>query len=330
MKADLLSDTLSLFLPVTHIAGAFDLGGDWALAFPEHEGLKVFAVETGRAWLQVAGESEALLLEANDCVILPGGRAFRLAQDLSNLSTPVGAVSPEKWQGDIATIGGGGDTLVLGGHFAFSGGQTVRLLGEMPPILRLREPTDKRQLRGILEWMRIELATPRPGKMLVVRNLAHMLLVQALRLYLASGSHLTRGWLFALADPQIAAAVQAMHSSPGRRWTLAELSAEAGMSRTRFAERFRRLTGHSPVDYLVQWRMMLACRELDNRAISIAALAELVGYRSEAAFGTAFKRVVGCSPYRYGRMRRENASASNDRDDPADRPRSDFTGPILR
>lgn len=301
MPVDLLSDALSILSPVTHVAGAFDLGGDWAITFPAHDGLKVFAVAAGRAWLRVEGEAEALLLEADDCVILPSGRRFVIARDLAFAPVCIAAIPATEWHERIATLGGGDHTMLLGGHFAFTGAQTALLLGAMPPILRLRETAGRNHGRWALERMREELAEAGPGSTSMIRHLAHMLLVQALRLYLASGAGRTTGWLFALSDPKVGRAARAIHAAPAERWTLLRLASVAGMSRSKFAERFKALTGTSPMDYLTRWRMLLACQHLTSGRASVGEIAVTIGYENEAAFSTAFKRVTGCTPRQYGK-----------------------------
>ncbi len=128
-----------------------------------------------------------------------------------------------------------------------------------------------------------------------------MMLVQALRLYLAEGVGRSVGWLFALADPQMAAAIGAMHADPGAHWTLQALAGRAGMSRSSFAQKFKAAVGSSPMDYLTRWRMLLAGDRLANGAEPVSVIALSLGYDSESAFSTAFKRVMGCPPRRYSR-----------------------------
>ena len=105
----------------------------------------------------------------------------------------------------------------------------------------------------------------------------------------------------------MSAAIGAMHGDPAHGWTLAELAARAGMSRSTFALKFKQTVGKSPMEYLTRWRMMLAADRLGNTdrlgnaAEPVAAIAQSLGYESESAFSTAFKRVMGCSPRRYGR-----------------------------
>ena len=300
MAIDPLSDVLSLLKPHTYIAGGFDLSGCWSIEFDPHTGIKCYALLSGTCWLAVDGLAP-VRLEAGDCVLLPNGRRFCLSNDLALQPTPFRQLQPVEWRGGIATVNGGGDTLILGGHFAFAGAHADMLLGAMPPVAHLREDKDKTNLRWALERMRQELVEAQPGGVLVAQHLAHMMLVQALRLYLSGSAGRQVGWLFALADPQLAAAIGAMHAAPGARWTLAALAKLAGMSRSSFARAFKATVGTSPLDYLTRWRMLLAGARLTDGNQLVSSIAVSLGYDSESAFSTAFKRVMGCSPRTYAR-----------------------------
>ena len=241
-------------------------------------------------------------LEAGDCVLLPNGQRFRLTNDLALESTPFAQLHSVEWRGGIATLNGGGETFILGGHFAFAGAHADMLLGAMPPVAHLREDRDKTNLRWALEQMRRELLDAQPGGVLVAQHLAHMMLVQALRLYLTGSAGPQVGWLFALADAKLAAAIGAMHAEPGARWTLPALAAKAGMSRSRFARAFKATVGTPPLDYLTRWRMLLAGTRLTEGDQPLSSIALSLGYDSDSAFSTAFKRVMGCSPRAYARV----------------------------
>jgi AraC-like DNA-binding protein len=205
--------------------------------------------------------------------------------------------------GAIGKWNGGGDCFIVGGHFALDGAHADILLGVLPPIVHIRKESDKAALRWSLERMRQELHDPQPGGVLVAQHLAQMLLVQALRLHLAEGLKGRVGWLFALADKQMSAAMNAMHEDPARRWTLQELAGRAGMSRSTFALKFKETVGTSPMEYLTGWRMRLAGDRLTNSNDPVSVIALSLGYESESAFSTAFKRTMGCSPRQYGRSR---------------------------
>ena len=118
------------------------------------------------------------------------------------------------------------------------------------------------------------------------------------------------GWFFALVDSGLSTAIGAMHADPARRWTLGELAAQAGMSRSIFAQRFRERVGETPIAYLTRWRMMLAGKRLATGRDPLARTARALGYESENAFNTAFKRVMGCSPRRWGREAADGPSVA--------------------
>lgn len=297
-KPDPLSDVLSLLKPRTFMSGGVDHGGDWSVGFGAHRGLKFHAIISGSCWLAVDGV-EPVRIDAGDSYLLPHGRPFRLASDLALEPVDAQALLTLPLDGAIRTLNGGGDCLTIGGHFAFEGRHAEILLGMLPPVVHLRAESDKAAMRWSVERLMQELREPQPGGTLIAQQLAQMMLVQALRLHLKEGRHGGVGWLFALADRQMSAAITAMHAEPARRWTIEALAGLAGMSRSSFAARFRRTVGASPMDYLTRWRMMLAADRLTNSGDAIAALAQAVGYESESAFSTAFKRVIGVAPRRY-------------------------------
>ncbi len=306
---DPLSNVLSLLKPESYLSGGFDAGGDWSFSFAQYRGIKCYAIISGRCWLVMDGVADPVRLEAGDCFLLPKGRPFRLTSDLA--LTPV---DPLKYvaaprDGGIALWNGGGNCFIAGGHFTLTGSQAWILLDVLPPIVHIRREADKAAMRWSLERMSQELREPRPGSFLVVQQLALMMLVQALRLHLSEGTQGGVGWLFALADPQMSAAIQAMHDDPAHRWTLQKLAERARMSRSVFALKFKKTVGSSPMEYLTRWRMLLAGDRLINSSDSIAAISLALGYDSESAFSTAFKRVMGCSPRQYSGSRRASTSS---------------------
>jgi AraC-like DNA-binding protein len=307
---DPLSDVLSLLKVRSYMAGGFDMGGDIAVRFERHDGIKCYAVVSGECWLSVDGIPEAIRLETGDCFLLPHGRPFLLASDL-NLA-PVDALTllkSIKRQGGLALINGGGRCCIVGGFFAFAGSHAGILLEALPPIVHLRKESDKAAMRWSLERMSQELFEQQPGGSLIAQHLAHMMLVQALRLHLEEGARGGVGWLFALADRQMSAAIKAMHEEPGNCWTLQELAGRVGMSRSSFALKFKETVGQSPMEYLTRWRMLLAGDRLEDSSDPISEIALSIGYESESAFSTAFKRVMGCSPRQFSRGRNSSRAS---------------------
>lgn len=137
------------------------------------------------------------------------------------------------------------------------------------------------------------------GSTLMTRRMGDILLVQALRAYVGRKGAAETGWIGALTNPQIGAAISLIHNSPGHRWTVEALATRIGMSRSAFAQRFKELVGVAPLDYVTRWRMHRAREALRREDVSVAGLAAVLGYSSESAFGNAFKRVFGRAPKRY-------------------------------
>jgi len=249
----------------------------------------------------VEGVPDAIRLKTGDCFVLPSGRPFRLASDLTLPAAEAGPIFSPARYGGVVSYNGGGDFLLVGSRFGVSGNHARILLGMLPPVVHIYKESDKAAMRWSVERMMQELREQQPGSFLVAQHLAHMMLVQALRLGQAKDFNGNVGWLFALADKQLAAAINAMHEDPSHRWTLGELAERAGMSRSIFALKFKKKVGASPLEYLMRWRMLLAADKLTNSSDPISIIALSLSYESESAFSTAFKRVMGRSPRQYGR-----------------------------
>ncbi len=307
---DPLSEVLSLIKPQSYVSGGFELGADVAIQWPEHAGIKCYAVVSGECWLTVEGVPGALKLTSGDCYLLPPGPPFCLATDLSRPPLDFRTILAARNSSAEPTCENGGCYLV-GGHFLLTGGNAEILLKSLPPVVHIRKELDKGAMRWSLERIREEVLDPQPGGSLIAQQLAYMLLVQALRLHLKDGAKGGVGWLFALADRQMSAAIACMHGDPGRPWTLKKLAEQVGMSRSVFALKFKETVGTTPMEYLTRWRMLLAGEKLKNSDEPISAISASLGYESESAFGKAFRRIMGCSPRQHSRGRVGPALAPN-------------------
>jgi AraC-like DNA-binding protein len=291
---DPLSDVLMMMRPTGYGFRGLNAAGDWALAYDAAQGIRCIAIETGTCRLWLEGSAVPTTLETGDVVLITSG-AVRLSG--SDAAVPVDAVAllSSVSAGGFVTLNGGGDCVGVGGFFQLGDGQAAALLSTLPPLVHVGEGEGRDALlAGIRRLMR-ELREPRPGGALIAGHLAQALLIEALRAHLESGqAH--RGWLAALAHPNLRRAIEAMHGNVANRWSLRELARCAGMSRSSFAAHFEQVTGETPIGYLTRWRMTVASDRLARGGMSLSAVAALVGYQSESAFGAAFKRVTGRSP----------------------------------
>ncbi len=302
-ELDPLSDILSLLKPRNYLSAGFEAGLPWAVQFPDQQkSIKSGSVISGTCWLSVEGVAEPVFLQPGDSFLLPKGRPFRMAGSLDVAPARAEDIFSASRTGGIVVHNGGGDFSSVSSRFALDGPHAELLLGLLPPIVHIRNSVETSAMRWSMERMMQELREQRPGGHLVIRQLAYVMLVQALRLHLSNDGKGV-GWLFALGDRQIGRAISAMHGDPAWRWTLQGLAETAGMSRSTFALRFKEAVGETPLDYLTRWRMLLAADRLTHSDDTVSAISLSLGYESESAFSTAFKRVMGCSPRRYGRMR---------------------------
>lgn len=127
-------------------------------------------------------------------------------------------------------------------------------------------------------------------------RLPELVLIEVLRLHLASAPAADRGWIAAIHDPVLAPALSLLHTVPERKWTVPDLASGAAVSRSLLDERFRQVLGRAPIRYLTEWRMHLAEELLATTEVGVATISRRVGYDSEEAFSRAFKRERGLSP----------------------------------
>ena len=187
---------------------------------------------------------------------------------------------------------GAGAELVCG-SFEFGAGLRNPLAQALPQVLVIRLQ-DMPTLERAVSLLFTEAAEQRCGRQAVLDRLIEVVIVQLLRV-LMDQQRLQVGLLAGLADPKLMKAINAMHAEPSRAWSLEELAAVAGMSRARFAARFRATVGVTPGAYLSEWRLGVA-QSLLRRGKPVQVIASEVGYGSASALSRAFSAHLGLSP----------------------------------
>jgi AraC-like DNA-binding protein len=303
---DVLSEVLAEVRLESTLYARFAVTAPWAVAYPEGETAGFHVVTQGGCVLEMAGER--IELDAGDFVVLPHGTAHTLrSRGIDAPVTPVESfVGAAEGFGEVEHGGGGEAAGYLCGAFHFADSRRNPVLAALPPLIHVRGENGR-----VLPWLELSLqmvaceaSSRRAGGATVLARLADILFVQAVRAHLASLPEHSAGWLGALRDPQIGRALSLIHREPERPWTVGSLAAAVFMSRSSFAERFTRRVGQPPLAYLAAWRMYRAGRLLRSGNVRMAEVAQRLGYGSEAAFSTAFKRWAGVSPGAYRRAPR--------------------------
>ncbi len=297
--SDPLSTALNKMKLRAFIDVALDAGGNWAMGFPGYEGFTLNVVQKGECWLLVKGDSGAIRLRAGDCFLLTGGKEFTLASDPTSRNQFRAEQIFSQVEHGIAHCNGGGDFFVLGMIFRFQGHLPSILFDRLPAVIHVDGISeDAAGLRWSLDRFCLEIRTGAVGRSLMLSHLAPIMLLQILRFYLAS-SPKEENWLVALTHSRIGKVVEAIQADCKRNWSLTQLANLANMSRSGFALTFQRKVGVSPMVFLTNWRMQIACELLEKEDRSLASIAGDVGYSSESAFSTAFTKIVKCRPGNY-------------------------------
>jgi AraC-like DNA-binding protein len=298
------------------LQGAIFLRGDYTEAWgyeslPTQDAAAVLApdaaqvvlfhvVANGRCWIEVEGE-ERLWANAGDVVVLPYSDQHRMGgsqpAECPSIAT---LIDPPPWTSmPVIRHGqGGSPTSVMCGYLTCDDPLFDPRMRVFPPLFVVSPPDGPAR-----DWVRssIEYAAQQTTQVSSERfesptSIPELLLLEVLKLHLASAPAVDRGWMSSMRDPVLGPALAAMHAEPSRKWTVADLACESAVSQSLLDERFREVLGLAPIRYLTGWRMHLAGDLLRSSDLPVATVARRVGYESEEAFSRAFKRENGQAP----------------------------------
>jgi AraC-like DNA-binding protein len=295
---DPLSDVLRLVSAHSVVSGGLVAGGSWAISFPAVGTINFFGILRGSCWL-LAPDQPPRRIAAGDIFLRSAHRQLVLCSDLDATPIDLYTVVADKVDG-LSHIGAGQEFFMLGGKVTLDAAAGKLLLDALPATLQIPASSPHAVgMQWLLQQIVQEQTSALPGTQAAASQLAHLLFIQILRAWLEQAGPEAAGWLRAASDKRLAPVLGMLHAEPGRPWQLGELAAAAGMSRASFAAYFKTVAGVAPLAYLAQWRMRLAERALRSEAVTLAVLAQRLGYGSESAFSNAFKRVVGVAPKHY-------------------------------
>jgi len=297
---DVLSDVAEAFRLRGSCSGTFTLTAPWGYSVPGTKDAALLVVTRGRVHFELEGPKRRVLeLAPGDVVALPHGNACNLRSDARTPLRPIEEIeerlqlAPEKSRG--------GQTEMIALCCELVSGRTNPLLGALPPLIHCpgSDGNVARWLDPTVRLLAAESASTTPGRATILNRLAEVVFIQLIRAWVASRPESDSGWLGALRDPQLGAALAAIHSQPGASWTVATLASRASMSRSAFASRFRSVVGETPFDYVTRWRVQHAARLIDEGHVPLKEIVAISGYASEAAFRTVFRKWVGVTPGKY-------------------------------
>ena len=315
-------DALSEVLKVVKLRGALffnaEFSAPWCVASSESSRIAPLLcpgadrviiyhyLTDGRAYAQLR-DGNRRDLGPGDVVIFPHGDAHVLGNGTGKPVDSLNVFAKNLSSGlKVARHGGGGElTKFVCGYMACDPTLSEVVLVGLPSMFVVNISNDSagQWLANSIQFSVREAGGRGTGSDAVLAKLSEVLFVETLRRFIHGLPDEQKGWLAGARDPVIGEALALLHENPAHPWTVANLSHQVGVSRTRFAERFRHFLGQPPMAYLARWRLKLAAETLVSSNANVGEIAAAVGYASEAAFNRVFRREFGCPPAQFRRSR---------------------------
>jgi AraC-like DNA-binding protein len=285
--------------------GLASLADDPSSAMPFH------ILVSGTCWMRMDGQE--LTLAEGDVVAFPFGTPHKLGAGSGGRTiAPVHDLPPKPWR-EVPVLRYGEErqgVRVLCGYLQCEAMRFRPLRDALPPLLHVStaDAEDAGWLRATIAQIVAEVDKPRTGGVSMLERLTEITFIELLRHQIIAAKPGAVGWLAALADPALGRCLALIHDDPGRQWSVPDLSAASGLSRSPLTERFEAILGTSPMRYVREWRLCLASVALSTTGKSIAEVAYGAGYGTEAAFNRAFSRAYGVPPAAWRQNARRGSS----------------------
>lgn len=281
----------------------------WAIAFPPKREASFHFVAQGSCWMRTQ-TTDWMRLNPGDAMLLPRSMFHVIASspevptvDIDTLARKVVSENLYLVNGNVSSIESVAAADETASHIIFCGSMRFNLdplhplLAMMPDVMRAcdlaqRDPA----VLVMLEAMEREIALDRIGACGILARLADVLAASIIRAWVECASSDATGWIAAVRCPQIGRVLAAIHNQPEREWSVAELAEVMGASRSSFVEKFSNTVGETPAKYVARVKMFQARHWIAHEGMRMAAVANRLGYDSEASFSRAFKRIIGHPP----------------------------------
>jgi len=322
---DVLSDVLSSVRLAGSVLFTAELSAPFGILSPPSEQyahrfvanarrLILFHLVTSGNCIARCNDEAPVEVKWGDMLLLPYGDRLELTAGANTEPQPIfDLLPPLPWPDPMrVTAGGGGSAVGLVCGFLYADELLLQpLLANLPGLLVIREDEASPRLRNMQAYLIEEIGAARAGRLSMIRRLVELLFVEAMRSALTARPDDASTPLASLGDPIVGKALNALHARPAEAWTVEILAHDCATSRSLLAERFTRLVGCPPMEYLTRWRMQLAARQMLDRPTPLSDIAAGVGYQSDHGFNRTFRRYFGEPPARWRRRQRSAATGAS-------------------
>lgn len=302
-------DILSEILDMIHLKSSLyfrtSLNGVWGIRVPMYKNVARFhIVANGKFWLEIPETGEICEVLPGELVIIPHGQEHLMrsapkakVKILSDVTEQTGFK-----EGDLLTYGEGEGAItnLICGHFEFEESHIHPIIKTLPPVIHIKNEvnTNFNWINTALDFIDFESVQQEPGAHAIIKRLSEVTFIQAIRVYMKENKK-NQIFLTGLNDRYIRISIEKIHAHPNKKWKVEDLARVAGLSRTLYAERFKKLTGLTPGNYITMWRMELAKNLLKEKGQSVAEIAGRLGYDAEEHFQKTFKKWIGQTPSQF-------------------------------
>lgn len=311
-----VNDPLGEILHFLRMSGTFychsELSAPWAVELPSSQDFMMLHVVTSGT-CNLAVNNHEVILQAGDLALLPRCEGHQLASAPGMAGVKLFDTFREQLSDryEILRLGGGGKpTTLLCGVFQLEHPAARHLVTLLPRVIVVEawNSPNADWVQSTVRTIGSEARELRPGGETIITRLADILVIHAIRWWIAADPTAQTGWFGALRDHRLGPVIAQIHRDPCRNWTLDSLAAQAAMSRSAFAASFTERVGEPAMHYVTRWKMHTAVTWLGEEDVGVVELAHRLGYESEAAFSRAFKRFIGVSPGSIRRRKRQTGS----------------------
>lgn len=297
---DALSGVLESAKLKTVVYPKFQFTSPWGIEMEQDSRSQFWRLLKGTCYLRVSGEKD-IKMNVGDIVCIPHGYKHLISGKSNTTCVPASEFGKAYHTGKPLFQGKDEETILMGGHFEFTPAVEHPFIKSLPKVIHINTTKElSLWLEQAALMMNEEISSEKIGSKLILGRLVDILFVLIIRAYIEQAD-IKEGFLMALKDNRISNSLKSMHQSPEKDWTLHQLAATAGMSRSLYCREFKRLVGETPLSYLTDWRILKSKEILSESKENISEIAGKVGYQSEAAFNRLFKSKVGETPASYRR-----------------------------
>ena len=296
---DILADVLKVGELGSRVVCRPKLPAPWGLVFDPKNQAMFHIIKKGSCLFYENKDADPITLLQGDLIFIPKRNYYQIKSseevEAVNLSEELSRLSK------ITDTKNKQMTNMICGAYELKSNMSLPFFSLLPKYFHLtsEQINSSAELSSIVQILRKEDSDKNIGGELIIARLLDILLILIVRVWLETSNDESIGWLLGTLDTEIGEVLSIIHERPQERITIESLAKETAMSRTKLLNKFTKLVGISPIQYLTNWRIDLSKQLLTSTDLSIFEISNSVGYESEASFGRVFKKIEKMPPGQY-------------------------------